>query len=479
MRLLLVVLTSLAITIPVLSQIELDVVYPRFNPDGEPPVIGDVDSTFVFGSVKPADCLLLINGVGARIYPNGSFIAYAPVDRKEMVFTFTEGGSGTLLRTLPFVFPQPREKKTLDVKLPVVLKVTNPHSVMRYGDDTGVYYLFPAEGAVFESDRTMGGYFGHRLNNEECVYIEERFVEIQENVSAPPIKKVYSIKAIDFPNEVKITVPSGNCPLHRIVEENNPPRLDLFVYNVVSHIDIIHNNSSYLREIRWAQDFPETMRLSLFPASSKIWGYYTEICDVGNLVLHLRKPPEDLKLKGLIIAIDAGHGGANYGAIGPTRLSEKEINLTLAKKMEKLLRKKGAEVFMTRTEDKNVGLYDRMDAAFKAGAHLFISIHNNALPDGEKPDEHRGLGVYYYHPQSLEFARCLHNSLLKKTRQIDDGLIYDNLAVPRTTYMPSVLVEAAYIMHPEGEYLLRSEKFQKRFASGIYLGIKDYLESLK
>lgn len=454
--------------------VELDVVYPRSSVAGKIPVIQRVDSTFVFGSIHPTDCFLVINGAVAAIYPNGAFIAFAPVNREDMVFEFVSCPDGEALLRMPFAFPEPEEIEEIDYPMPVTLKVAHPHSVMRYGSVLGVYYLFPAQGAVCYSERTARNYFGTRLNGEVYAWIEERFTEPQI-ISAPPAKKlIYSLDVRDDSAGARILIPSRNSPLHRVEELTSPARLKLTVYNVESHIDIIRNSSRLIREIRWEQESPDAMALTIFPAGPRIWGYYAEIDESGDFIFHLVRPPE-LEFKGLRVALDPGHGGHDLGAIGPTRLTEKEVNLSTAKAAAERLRKKGAQVLLTRNDDSFVDLYERMELARAWGADIFISIHNNALPDGKNPAFHRGLGVYYYHPRTLELAQALHRRLLEKTRQPDNGLYYDNLAVPRTTYMPSVLVETAYIIHPEEEMLLRDERFRTNIAEGIYLGIKDFI----
>ena len=66
--------------------------------------------------------------------------------------------------------------------------------------------------------------------------------------------------------------------------------------------------------------------------------------------------------------------------------------------------------------------------------------------------------------------------MLEHTGLFNDGFYYGNLAVPRTTYMPSVLIEAAYIMLPEEEMKLRNPEFQKKIVRGIFEGIKSFVE---
>ena len=458
-------------------EIILDVVYPRFGDDGALPVIDQVDSSFVFGSVDPPDCIVIVNGLEAKVYPNGAFMAFVQLDYESMSYrVYARSHNDETMKVVPFTFHQPVPADMPNVNLPVTLEVIHPHSVIRYSEDYGVYYMFPQEGARCFADKIDNNFFGIRLNEAERVWIEDRFVELRPDLPLPSVSRVYSLKINDFDSEIQLLIPVANRPLHRIVELTDPPRLRVILYGLESHIDVIRNRTSYIREVRWEQLNPETLALTLYLDSPRIWGYSAEIDSSGYFIFKVRKPPRT-SLEHLRIAIDPGHGGQDFGAIGPTRLNEKEINLIIAEKLARILNRKGTAVFLTRTTDEFVELYDRMDKAYKWGADLFISIHNNAVSDGVNPFERRGVGVYYYHPNSLELARAVHKRLLDKTELPDDGLYYGNLAVPRTTTMPSILVEAAYIIHPEDEMLLRNEKFQKRIAIAIYKGIKDFIKT--
>ena len=474
-----IIMIFLAIAGKASCEILLDVVYPRFSDDGALPVIDQVDSSFVFGSVDPPECIVLVNGLEAKVYPNGAFMAFVPLNYTSMSYrVYARSNTGEAMIVVPFTFPEPVAADTLDYTLPVTLEVTHPHTVIRYSEDYGVYYMFPVEGAVCFADRIDDNFFGIRLNETERVWIEDKFVEVRPDLPLPSVSRVYSLYVDDFDSEIQLLIPVANRPLHRVIELTHPPRLQVILYGFESHIDVIRNRTSYIREVRWEQLNPETLALTLYLNSPRIWGYYAEIDSNENFIFKIKKPPQ-LSLEHLRIALDPGHGGNDFGAIGPTRLAEKDINLIIAEKLARILNRKGTAVFLTRTTDEFVELYDRMDQAFKWGADLFISIHNNAVSDGVNPFERRGVGIYYYYPNSIELARAVHKRLLDKTNLPDDGLYYGNLAVPRTTVMPSILIEASYIIHPEDEMLLRNEKFQKHIAVGIYKGIKDFIKTAR
>ena len=105
-----------------------------------------------------------------------------------------------------------------------------------------------------------------------------------------------------------------------------------------------------------------------------------------------------------VIVLDPGHGGKDYGAIGVTKVKEKDIALGIALKLGKLLEKglKGVKVVYTRKDDSFVELQRRGQIANEADGKLFISIHCNSLP--RKPNPTRGFEVYLLRPGKTEDA---------------------------------------------------------------------------
>jgi N-acetylmuramoyl-L-alanine amidase len=124
-------------------------------------------------------------------------------------------------------------------------------------------------------------------------------------------------------------------------------------------------------------------------------------------------------------------------------------------------------------------LYDRPAIARAAEVDIFVSIHNNALPDGINPFINNGTSSYYYHPHSRRLARTLHPRLVRAARLSDYGQYHANFAVLRPTQYPSVLLECAFMMIPEQEEDLRDPGYQRRIAKAIAEGLEDYIESLR
>jgi len=112
-------------------------------------------------------------------------------------------------------------------------------------------------------------------------------------------------------------------------------------------------------------------------------------------------------------------------------------------------------------------------------ADVLLSIHHNALPDDVNPFTSRGTSTYYYHPQSHALAAAIQKRLLKKLKLPNFGLYYDNLSVCRTPQMPAVLIEPAFMMHPEEETQIRSRKYKQNAADAIIKGLEDFLKQAK
>src|SRR5690606_22286998 len=123
-------------------------------------------------------------------------------------------------------------------------------------------------------------------------------------------------------------------------------------------------------------------------------------------------------------------------------------------------------------------LYDRPVQARRAEAHAFVSIHLNAFPDGINPFGRHGTGSYYFNAFSEPLARAVQAGMVRRLGLPDLGVYYDNLAVLRPTWMPSVLCEGAFLMIPEIEAALRTPEIQDAYARGVVEGVEQYFRGL-
>lgn len=173
-----------------------------------------------------------------------------------------------------------------------------------------------------------------------------------------------------------------------------------------------------------------------------------------------------------VIALDAGHGGSDPGAIGPTGLREKDVTLAIAEDLRALLAQQRLTVVMVRQGDVFVPLEDRAQIAARAGATVFVSIHANASVDAAAS----GTQTFYATPESAPLAAAILEELSQAVGLAPRGTTQARFAVlVQSARIPAVLVETAFITNPREEQMLRDPEMQRAFAQGILRGITRYL----
>ena len=221
----------------------------------------------------------------------------------------------------------------------------------------------------------------------------------------------------------------------------------------------------------------------------------------------------------LVIAIDAGHGGEDPGAIGQRGTREKDVVLKIAKELEKLIkRERGMKAVMIRKGDYYIGLKQRVKKAQIAQADLFISIHADAFKNGKA----RGTSVFILSERgassdlasylansensadlnggvsstndnllNMVLADMVKNSTLEDSHQIASkvlsGLKGVNHLHKKTVEQagfrvlkagrPAILVETAFISNRSEERKLRTKKHQRALAKAIFKGTRSYFRS--
>jgi N-acetylmuramoyl-L-alanine amidase len=121
-------------------------------------------------------------------------------------------------------------------------------------------------------------------------------------------------------------------------------------------------------------------------------------------------------------------------------------------------------------------LWARVDLAVRSGAHLLVSIHNNAFPDGTNPFANVGSEAYYFHPFAQDLARGMSEEISETTGLRNKGAKRRSLALVRPTWMPAVLTESLYLMFPQQEAALRDPAFLDRLAGAHVRGIERFLD---
>lgn len=209
-----------------------------------------------------------------------------------------------------------------------------------------------------------------------------------------------------------------------------------------------------------------------------------------------------------VIVIDAGHGGADPGAVAQNgSVVEKEINLAIAAKLQAYLQEGGYTVIMTRTEDQEVSaeagssggantdgeasagnaantgsrkqadMRSRKQIMEDSGAQLMISIHQNSFTQ----TQYHGPQVFFQaqSPEAAALALLVQGNLnqLAASGGAREAKANDSYYVLKNASMPAILVECGFVSNPEEAARLTEEAYQKKIAWGIYCGIEKYLQS--
>ena len=179
--------------------------------------------------------------------------------------------------------------------------------------------------------------------------------------------------------------------------------------------------------------------------------------------------------KEITVVLDAGHGGHDTGALSPHGLPEKDANLRLAKAVRHELVKRGYRVVMTREDDTFVELYDRPKVAHKANADLFVSVHHNAPGYASNPFAIRSQSVYAWNALGERLAKAINARMAAADPLLkNDGVLHANFAVTRNPEIPSCLIEADFVTHPDGECAVWDASRRPCTAAAIAAGVDDW-----
>lgn len=173
------------------------------------------------------------------------------------------------------------------------------------------------------------------------------------------------------------------------------------------------------------------------------------------------------------IVIDPGHGGRDPGTTSVTGTHEKHINLAVARKVAKLLQRKGLTVIMTRQGDTFPELEERAAIANRRNADLFVSIHADSAPSSSA----QGFTVYIAQAASRD-ARLMARAIARAmatTGLENRGVRENDYRVLVKTHCPAVLIELGYLSNRQDAARLQSDAFQDRLATAISTGISDFL----
>lgn len=375
-----------------------------------------------------------------------------------------------------------------------------------------------------------------------------------------PRAEIVKLRHFTHPNFTRVVLDIGKLREYTFGELKDPDRIYVDVLqaklNPILHGQSIAVTADYISQIRISQKTPSTVRVVADVEFDRVQSYRVfHLFDPFRLVIDIyprggseappdkaappaektvpqvkrQVDPKDPSLNGTSMArqlglgvrtvvIDPGHGGPRPGTVGRSGLKEKDINLAVARALQKLLREKaGLEAILTRDSDVDVPLEDRTVIANQKRADLFVSIHTN----GHRDRKRGGVETFFLNispdPSVIELAaaenatstknigemrtilqKIVQNSKIQEShdlaqaiqRNLVRSLAKDlpgvsNLGVKGGPFwvliggeMPSVLVEISHLSNAKEEAKLKTAKYRELAAQGIFDGIIEYIRSL-
>jgi len=379
-----------------------------------------------------------------------------------------------------------------------VAEVTADAGTARTGPTTDYSRLTPLPKGT---RATVTGREGEWVRLDYGAWVKASEVRIVAG-AVPPRSLIRSISARQVNGATEVVFPL-QVPVPVNVQQGNRT-FTVTLYNTTAQTDIIRlDDDPLISRLDWQQVAPGQVQYTFNLKSAQQWGYNLRY-EGTSLVLSLRHPPkassiQDPKsralltpeetsrtqrpkiqnpksLSGIKILLDPGHGGAESGAAGPTGYPEKDVTLIVTKLVRDQLLAQGATVYMTREENKDVSLQDRVAMIDKLQPAIAISIHYNSLPDEGDAQNTQGMGAFWYNTQAHSLAVFLHNYVVSQLKRPSYGVFWDNLALTRPTTAPAVLLELGFMSNPvEFEWVTNPQE-QQKLATAIANGITEWFQ---
>ncbi|MEO8890154.1 MAG: N-acetylmuramoyl-L-alanine amidase, partial [Coleofasciculaceae cyanobacterium] len=386
-----------------------------------------------------------------------------------------------------------------------VAEVISNEGVARTGPSTDYSRLTPLPKGT---RATITGREGGWVRLDYGAWLKASEVRIIEG-SVPPVSLIRSVRARQVEGATEIVFPL-QVPVPVSVQQGDGT-FTLTLYNTTAQTDTIRlDDDPLISRLDWQQVAPEKLQYTFNLKSLQQWGYNLRY-EGTSLILTLRHSPalksrlinpnsslrtsvnEDVQpsaslsrqyinqmprevtdrtriissskmpLAGIKILLDPGHGGPeDSGSVGPTGYPEKAVTLIVSKLLRDQLVAKGATVYLTREEDKDLGLQERVDMIEKLQPNISISLHYNALPDDGDAENTKGVGAFWYNTQAHSLAMFLHNYLVQELKRPSYGVFWNNLALTRPHTTPAILLELGFMINPvEFEWVTNPQEQHK------------------
>ena len=426
--------------------------------------------------------LAAINGEQVKVYKTGTFgreLRLQPGDNTVDITLF----KGTEMETRQFnIFyrktpddfvARPEPQPQLDDRLFYV--ETRELAYLQYGSGTdrlgGSKMGFLDPGIVLKVVGQIGDLYKVQLSTNRFAYIHAEDVELSAKSSHIVNTNNIGIQNLGDRDRIRLSLPE-RLP-YASTTMLDPTAIQVDVFGAMNNSNWVsqYNELGMVDYVDLQQVDSDVLRLKIKLKDKFSWGH--EVYYEGNaLVIMVKHTPKNLTLKGLTIGLDAGHGGELPGAISPTGMKESDVNLSIVREIEKLLKKKGATVVLSRSEDINMTMPERKRIFHDADVDLMVSIHNNA---GGSPLVPMGTSTYYKHIANRTLAATLLKHMLELNVPCYGLTGNFNFSLNMPTEYPNALVECLFMSSLADEEMLADPATHKKIAEKVVAGLEDYL----
>ncbi|WP_298708766.1 N-acetylmuramoyl-L-alanine amidase [Chitinophaga sp.] len=360
---------------------------------------------------------------------------------------------------------------------PLIGKTSGDDPILKYGlgsDRLGGARMASVDtGVLLNITGKADGDYRVQLSKTLSAWIPQEFVKLQPAGTFPPSSLTGSWRVWGDEKADYLSVALTSKLPYRTTQQNDPSRIVIDIFGATSNTNWITQleNAKEIKNVYYEQAEDDILRVVIELKHTQHWGhsvYYN-----GNiLTVKVKRPPSKPGLGDLTIAVDAGHGGRNLGAQGPTGVYEKEMALAVAVALQQALQREGARVIMTRVNDSYVDNGYRVVSYRDKDPDLLVSIHLNASSD---PIRIQGTSTYYKHIGFRPLSQHIYKRLLELGLKEFGNVGSFNFALNGPTEYPNVLVETVFLSNPEDEMRILDPGFRREMAGKIVDGIRDFV----
>lgn len=453
---------------------------------GAPDTITTATTTLV--AVTEPGAKATVNGEDIHVYKTGSFgtkLNLNPGDNTVEIKVTSGDATSMVTRQIfyddkrPATVAKKADESTRYFATPRMVQTTDG-AYLQYGngDDRlgGSKMGFLDPGIALTAIGEKGSLYCVRLASNRIAYIPKSYTAPSTQATEVVNTGSWSVANTGRTDRVTVALP------HRLAYQYStgiqPSEITVYLFGATDNSNWITQRTATLGIIDFVdfeQVTEDVYRIKLRLKTKYQWGFSVHY-EGNNLVIDVRHQPQSLKLRDLTIGLDAGHGGEYPGAISPSGIKEKDVNLDIVQRIRKLLEKKGATVVMTRTGDTGPTMTERKRTWREANVDLAVSVHNNS---GGGALASPGTAVLYKHLSNRPLAQYVLDGMLETGLPLF-GLVGNfNFSLNGPIEYPNVLIEGMFMSSLAEEEKLADPDFRQLVAEKVVAAIEKYLISAK